>query len=86
MLRIDIKLNFLLHLKNQLHLVHKVILFQTLELTKIFLTLKDTWKKLLNFLERNHGMDMDGILFMYSLIKILKENHLLLEDLFKLPH
>jgi hypothetical protein len=31
-------------------------------------------------------MDMDGILFMYSLIKILKENHLLLEDLFKLPH
>ena len=78
--------NFMQHLKNQLHLVHKVTLFQTLELIKIFLTHKNTCKMLLNFLERNHGMDMDGILFMYSLIKILKENHLLLEDLFKLPH
>jgi hypothetical protein len=41
---------------------------------------------LLNFLERNHGMDMDGILFMYSLRKIFKENHFLLEDLYLLPH
>ena len=78
--------NFLLHLKNQLHLVHKVILFQTLELTVIFLTHRDTYKMLLNFLERNHGMDMDGILFMLSLRKILKENHFLLEDLYLLPH
>ena len=60
--------------------------FQILELTKIFSTHKDIWKKLLNYLERNHGMDMDGIPFMYSLRKILKENHFLLEDLFQLPH